>query len=430
MERLTDGPKPWTFLQLLAFRYFAVVFVLFIFPFPLTMIPLVSSLMQWYAKGCQAVAVWVGEHVLHLPEPITLFRGGSGDKTYDFVFLLMVAVLSLLATVVWSAVDRRRREYNRLHDWLRVLVRYYLAMIMMSYGTSKVFHLQMPSPSLWQLVQPFGDKSPMGLAWSYVGYSSAFSMFTGLTEVIGGLLLFFRRTTTLGALLVAAVMLNVAVMNFCFHIPVKLYSTQLLVMAVFLLLGDGDRLLRVLVLNKATEAAPDMRYRPRKRWMRIAGVFVKVGFIAMVVIGQTLSSVRSMKLYGDRRPKSPLYGIYDTELFVLGGDTLPPLTTDDVRWRQLLLDRPDYVHVKMMNDSMRYFNARVDTAAKTLTLTTPQGNESDKGILHYEETPDALLLHGVWQRESVTVRLRRRDLDSFRLIGTKFRWIHEYPYNR
>ncbi|SEL88691.1 DoxX family protein [Parapedobacter koreensis] len=429
MERSIDSPTHWTAVQLLAFRYFAVFIILYIFPFPLSMIPLVSSLMQWYTAAWHAVVVWVGEYVLHLPEPITVFQSGSGDKTYDFVLLLVLAVVSLLVAIVWNVIDRQRYEYNRLYDGLRVMVRYYLAM-MMVYGMSKVFHLQMPSPSLVQLLQPFGDKSPMGLAWSYVGYSKAFSLFTGIAEVIGGLLLFFRRTTTLGALFVAAVMFNVAIMNFCFDIPVKLFSTILLLLAVMLLLPDVGRLLRVLVHNKPTEPAPDRRYHLRKRWMRVAAVVVKVVFMGLVIIGQLYGRAQAVKQYGDKRPRSPLYGIYDAELFVLAGDTVPPLITDSVRWRHLILDNPDYAYVKTMNDSLRRFNATMDTAAKTLTLRLPQGSEEERGILHYEEVPEGLLMHGVWRRESVAVRLRKRDLTSFRLINTKFRWIQEYPYNR
>ncbi|WP_257666695.1 DoxX family protein [Parapedobacter tibetensis] len=429
MEKPTDHLPRWTRLQRWAFRYFFIFFALYIFPFPLNSIPLVNQLALWYGKAWQQVVAWTGEHILHLPEPITIFRSGSGDKTYDHVFLLMVAVLSLLAASIWSLVDRHRTEYNRLLYWLRVYIRYYLAMMMMAYGVIKVLHLQMTSPSLFQLVQPFGDKSPMGLAWSYVGYSKAFSMFTGLAEVVGGALLFFRRTTLLGALLVAAVMFNVAIINFCFDIPVKLYSTLLFAMAVFLCLPDANRLLRVLVWNKPTLPAPNVKYRSRKHWLRIAFTVVKVCFIGFVVISQTASRLNGMKQYGDNRPKSPLYGIYDTELFVLAGDTLPPLTTDKIRWRQLIMDWPEYTHVKTMDNSLKFFNTSVDTVARRLTLSTGQNNV-DKIILRCEQYPEVLQLQGVMKNDSVTIRLRKRDLDSFRLIGTKFRWVQEYPYNR
>ena len=101
-------------------------------------------------------------------------------------------------------------------------------MMLLSYGFAKVYKTQFPEPSLIRLLQPLGSFSPMGLAWTYMGFSEAYNMYTGMLEVLGGLLLIWRRTTTLGALLVAGVMSHVVVMNFTYDIPVKLLSMHLL----------------------------------------------------------------------------------------------------------------------------------------------------------------------------------------------------------
>ena len=56
-----------------------------------------------------------------------------------------------------------------------------------------------------------------------MGYSRPYAIFCGLVETVGGLLLFWQRTTTLGALIVAASMANVAMLNFSYDVPVKLF---------------------------------------------------------------------------------------------------------------------------------------------------------------------------------------------------------------
>ena len=56
------------------------------------------------------------------------------------------------------------------------------------------------------------------------------------------MLLCFRRTATLGALLCVPVMLNVMLMNLCFNVVVKLYSTMTVVSALVLVLHDARRL--------------------------------------------------------------------------------------------------------------------------------------------------------------------------------------------
>lgn len=46
-----------------------------------------------------------------------------------------------------------------------------------------------------------------------------YAMFTGFGKSIGAFLLFFRRTTTLGALILIAVLSNVALLNYVFDVP-------------------------------------------------------------------------------------------------------------------------------------------------------------------------------------------------------------------
>ena len=75
---------------------------------------------------------------------------------------------------------------------------------LLSYGTIKIIQTQFPFPSFDRLLERYGDSSPMGLLWTFMGYSRPYNFLAGACEASGGLLLFFRRTTTLGALVAAA----------------------------------------------------------------------------------------------------------------------------------------------------------------------------------------------------------------------------------
>lgn len=92
--------------------------------------------------------------------------------------------------------DRKSSDHKKLYYWLTVYVRYYLAYTMLDYGFAKVFIVQFTPlfPNLNQLVQPYGDFTPQGLLWKFMGYLKSYQTFTGFCEVIGGLLLLFRRT--------------------------------------------------------------------------------------------------------------------------------------------------------------------------------------------------------------------------------------------
>ncbi|MGV3764401.1 hypothetical protein [Parapedobacter sp.] len=63
---------------------------------------LLYVLAQWYTQFWHAVVPWVGAHVLALDEPITVLYSGSGDKTFDYVFLSIAFTCSLVAC--WRAM--------------------------------------------------------------------------------------------------------------------------------------------------------------------------------------------------------------------------------------------------------------------------------------------------------------------------------------
>ena len=69
---------------------------------------------------------------------------GSGDRGVDYAELPLMVVVALVGTIAWSILDRRRRSYPRLAAAAWVMLRYYLAAMMFSYGISKVLKLQYP----------------------------------------------------------------------------------------------------------------------------------------------------------------------------------------------------------------------------------------------------------------------------------------------
>ena len=220
-------------------------------------IPGVPWLSGKYIRVWHAIVPWVAIHVFHLSGPVRVYPAvnGSGDTTLDYVEDLCLVAAALLATVVWSLIDFKRRDYWRINFYLRVYVRYAISFTLFGYGFAKVFSTQFIFPTLGRLVEPLGEFSPMGLLWNFMGYSTAYIIFSGLAEVTGATLLLFRRTATLGAMASAAVLLNVVMLNFCYDVPVKLYSLNLLLMAIFLMVPDLGRLANLLVLNRPTSAA-------------------------------------------------------------------------------------------------------------------------------------------------------------------------------
>jgi hypothetical protein len=85
----------WSLPKQLAFRFFFLFFLLYIFFNPNGVIPFSDALFGWYIQPFHQLIPWFGQHILHLTHPITVFTNGSGDTTYDFVVLLFIFVLAM-----------------------------------------------------------------------------------------------------------------------------------------------------------------------------------------------------------------------------------------------------------------------------------------------------------------------------------------------
>src|ERR1700689_4779587 len=154
------------------------------------------------------VVFWTAVHIFHVREPLSVdSNSGSGDGMFGWVLAFCLLVIAVLATGIWSLLDRKRENYAGLHRWFRLFVRFALAGQMINYGMAKVVPVQMPYPSLTRLLQPFGTFSPMGVLWSSIGASPVYEIFAGCAEVAGGLLLIVPRTATFGALICLADMI-------------------------------------------------------------------------------------------------------------------------------------------------------------------------------------------------------------------------------
>jgi hypothetical protein len=176
------------------------------------------------------VVPWIGARALGMT--VQPRMNGSGDTSFHWVQAFCVLTFAVAVTPIWSALDRARPHYCKLHSYLRVWLRYGLGVALIGYGMAKVIQAQFPHPGVDRLTRTFGEASPMGLLWTFMGFSAGYNLFAELAELVPGVLLFFRRTALLGSLLAAATMANVVALNFFYDVPVKIFSTHLLLIAI------------------------------------------------------------------------------------------------------------------------------------------------------------------------------------------------------
>lgn len=423
MDPKTPSPS-WSPGKRALFRFAFCYLVVYTLPFPLDAIPWAGEILtKPYQDLWNWIVPWAGKHLLGLD--ITIRPAGSGDTTYNYVQILCFLILATVATVVWTVLDRKRPEYTRLYEGLRVYIRLVLAAAMISYGAYKVIPSQFVKPFPSQLIQPFGESSPMGILWTFMGTSPGYTIFTGAAEMIAGLLLVFRRTALLGALVGIGVMSHVVALNFSYDVPVKLYSSHLLAMGFFLILPDLRRLLNLFVLNRPVEAAAA---RPPRTRFRRAALVAQVVLVVAYSAATLYRSYAVSKEWGNLAPRPPLYGIWTVEELEADGVARPPLLTDTTRWRRVIFEFPGYLSVQLMDGSRKNYGLTVEKGRLALTKFD---DKKWRSSFAYKETPPGLLaLDGMMDGRKTRLTLRREDETSYRLISDRFHWIHNTSANR
>jgi len=196
-------------------------------------------------------------------------------------------------------------------------------------------------------------------------------------------------------------------------VPVKLYSTNILLMAVFLLLPDVRRLADVLVFNRPTAPADLGGARFEGPWPRIAAHIVWVAFVGYSLQQQVAGNIAEYRALYRNPNRPPVLGLYQVE-------------SDHRTWRAVAFDDP------------RALSASVNRTPMTVRTT-------DGGVLRFATVwkGNQLTLNGtdVWawsspdsdhvvlERGDETIRLRKVDTTQLPLLSRGFHWINATSFN-
>lgn len=382
---------------------------------------------------------WVNLEVIHQGT-------GSGDTAHDLLKLGISTVIALLLAVLWMLVDQRRTRHRALVPWLHLGVRWYLAFALLGYGVIKLYSGQFSYPPLYRLMNPIGETTPMGLVWTFMGFSKPYEVCGGLAETLGGLLLFSRRTSLLGTLVAIGVLTNVTMLNWMYDVPVKLYSANLLLFAIALTAPDLKRLWCVFFSNQPAPPA-DLRLTRFAwlNWLLIAFGTVWVGFNLY-----TAHHYNMMRLEQRAIEKPALYGVWDVEKMVRDGEEVA--ATDATRWKWLAIDTHDSAWIRTLTDQTQWLHFAEGEQPGTVmvaprrgqkppedapTWTCERGEKTVKGLnpapktmAEYSQMVDvtrqSLVLRGPWDGGTLELHLLRRDLP----LERGFHLVQEMPVNR
>jgi uncharacterized membrane protein YphA (DoxX/SURF4 family) len=438
-----------------AVRFSVAYWLLYCLPAPLTsLIPVYGGkLAEWHQGALTLIVAWTAKTVFRI-EGELVPPNGSGDTTFNYVAVFVFFVVALAVAAIWSLADRRQTDYAVVKDLLRSYLRYVLAFTMLGYGIAKVAWEQNQFPSIaemgsYQLEKTWGDSSPMNVVWAFMGASRAYTVFAGLGEVIGGILLCFRRTATLGALVTLGVMTNVMMLNYCYDVPVKLYSTHLEWMALCIVLPAAGPLADLLIWHRPAEPLslrPPYAQGALRRVHLIAKwaiVLVGLAYPLFVHAGDEIRYQREKATW----PK--YFGEFDVaEVKINGAD--PP---NGPKWTSASIDRkaysmsgeqkPTYV-LTLSAGRTSMAVAEFSIPGKTQSAQAAEGAAESHSLEFANHESAAIpqggatmapLTEGGWKLSGegrtgkIELTLKPRA-DVPLVLRRGYRWINEVPFNR
>jgi len=422
-------PSSWPLAKRVAFRFVFLYFCLYLLSFPVSQfVPLLGFIDKLISPAVNFM-VESFNRAAGLFDTALVPLNGSGDTSWGWAFLAMSVALSAVGTLIWSLVARSRKSHPKLEYILWNAMRYFVAFFSFSYGTVKVLALQMPFPNLSQLATPLGDFLPMRLSWLFLGYSTPYEVFGGIMEITVGLLLLYRRTVTLGLFIGAGVFLNVVMLNYCYDVPVKLFSTHLALMCLWLLADDFHRLTAFFLFNRPVASCIKHYFSSERKWMRHTRIVLKILFV--IVASMDFFGVCEWYIEERYAPKPFAYGFYDVENFIRNRDTVPLVANDTLAWKDMIFDVHDVISVNTTDTLLRqayrrgYMVYKRDSIANTLDCYCWKGKDSvHVANFTYALTPDGMLLKGKIKSDSVKIDLKKSKR-HFQLAEKQFHWLSE-----
>jgi hypothetical protein len=404
--------------------FIAIYFLLYVFPFPFYLFGNLFGTIGGYYALSDGFTIWFGKTVLTLSKLERVEATGSGDTTLNYVgTVLNILLATVFSFSIWCFFKRKINS-RKVFVIIGIYARCYLAYCCITYGFSKILVQQFPGLTYFRLAEPYGDSTPMGLFWTFMSGSKAYTIFCGLLEVLTGYLILFKRTRTIGGLLLVVVMIQIIMINLCYDVPVKLFSIHLLLMSLFVLDDDLKNLFKFLVLRQQVKLSDAPAFKNKKLFYGALAAQV------LVLIGFSYFSVNEGQEYTESKWQEQFFGVYRVNSFEFIKDK--SLKTAKIGWDEIIVDRRynGDVAAKIIADGKRYrYTLNIDTLDRKMEFI---GKEStDLNIkLQYKNQADTFYIEGQWHDQYLKAVLIRRDKTNYNLTNTGFHWIQEQPNNQ
>lgn len=324
----------------------------------------------------------------------------SSDSTSFYVLFVLLFGCALIGSIILCFFPKWDKVKLEINQFIALIFNYYLVVIMLKYGFSKLFKSQfyLPEPNI--LFTPFGQLDKDILYWSTMGLSFEYNILLGLFEIIPAILMLFRKTRTLGLLILFGVLIHVVGVNFSFDISVKGFALFLLLLNFLVLKPTFSSIYDFFIRQKRTNL-PHFSF-PLILKIKPLRVVLKIFIIGFIFMESLWPFVQNGAFNDDNIERIKFHGAYNVSTEKIG-DYSNYIGNKEIK--RFFIHRRNYIIFQYRDESMEDFHFKWSENAFILSNL-----EGETFVLSY-----------TYNQESGDLRITS-DLLKLRLNGQAIPW--------
>lgn len=273
----------------------------------------------------------------------------------DSILMYALFAFLLLLSFLTSIFIPKKSSQLIASKYFHFLLYFYLSLHLLKYGFNKFFLGQFYTPEPNILATPLGDLDQDILYWSIIGINTKYQLFLGIAEIISGILLLFEKTRKTGLYISLGILINIVAINFMYDISVKLFSSFLTLICLYLLYPD---------LKKYSLHLSDLKIK----------ISHKKALLATSIIGIII--LECIYPYIGNKEKNNLFsGAYQV--------------TNSNQIKKVFFHKDEYIIFQTATDSMVDYKFTINEKRKEITLID---YNLKKEVLRYNQSKNKIYL--------------------------------------
>lgn len=193
---------------------------------------------NWFTKFslCFLAIVGIINTSLFIIAPLLSTKLAQYILPGGFLLLGLAIIFTFFFAFYWHTKEKKERiNSEKITSWFITILRYWIAFLLIDFGFQKIFETNF-AYSYHINDSLVSTLTGTELTWNYFGYSYGLSVILALFQIIGSILLLFRRTTLLGVTLLLPVVLNIVLINIFYQIgPITLFTSVVITLGLLYL---------------------------------------------------------------------------------------------------------------------------------------------------------------------------------------------------